>query len=63
MIAEHGLSKRRACKLLEMDRSSYRYEPLPEEDATLRQDLLEVARQKPRFGYLSSLRSAQGLRA
>ena len=27
MIADHGLSERRACKLLEMDRSSYRYEP------------------------------------
>ena len=51
MIAEHGLSERRACKLLEMDRSSYRYEPLPEEVAKLRQALLEVARQKPRFGY------------
>jgi hypothetical protein len=27
MIADHGLSERRACKLLEIDRSSYRYEP------------------------------------
>lgn len=51
MIAEHGLSERRACKLLAMDRSSYRYEPQPEEDAELRQDLIELARQKPRFGY------------
>ncbi len=51
MIAEHGLSERRACKLLAMDRSSYRYEPRPEDDAELRQDLIELARQKPRFGY------------
>ena len=51
MIADHGLSERRACKLLEMDRSSYRYEPRLDDDAQLRQDLIELARQKPRFGY------------
>jgi len=51
MIAEHGLSERRACKLLEVDRSSYRYEPQPDRDAQLRQELIELARQKPRFGY------------
>jgi putative transposase len=51
MIAENGLSERRACKLLAMDRSSYRYEPQPDDDAQLRQDLIELARQKPRFGY------------
>ena len=27
VIAAYGVSERRACKLLEMDRSSYRYEP------------------------------------
>jgi len=51
MIAEHGLSERRACKLLEVDRSSYRYEPQPDRDAQLRQELIKLARQKPRFGY------------
>jgi putative transposase len=65
MIAEHGLSERRACKLLEMDRSSYRYEPQPEGDAELRQDLIELARQKPRFGYrrLGVLLERRGHRA
>ena len=51
VIAEHGVSERRACKLLGMDRSSYRYEPLPDEDGKLREDLIALARQKPRFGY------------
>ncbi len=51
MVAEYGVSERRACKLLGLDRSSYRYEPRPEEDAPLRQALIELARQKPRFGY------------
>ena len=51
MVAEHGVSERQACKLLAIDRSSYRYEPRPPDDAQLRQDLIELARQKPRFGY------------
>lgn len=51
IVAEHGVSERRACKLLAIDRSSYRYEPRPDDDAQLRQDLIELARQKPRFGY------------
>lgn len=51
MVAEYGVSERRACKLLDLDRSSYRYEPRPDEDTQVRQDLIELARQKPRFGY------------
>ena len=51
MVAEHGVSERRACKLLEIDRSSYRYEPRPDDDAAIREELVALARQKPRFGY------------
>ncbi len=47
----HGLSERTACKLLEMERSSYRYEPRPDRNAELREELLKLARQKPRYGY------------
>ena len=50
-MGECGVSERRACKLLEMDRSSYRYEPQPDRNAVLRQKLIELARQKPRYGY------------
>ena len=50
-MTEYGVSERRACKLLELDRSSYRYEPMPDKNAQLRQDLVALARQKPRFGY------------
>ena len=45
------MSERRACKLLELDRSSYRYEPQPDRNAVLRQELIALARQKPRYGY------------
>jgi putative transposase len=48
---EKRLSERRACRLLEMDRSSYRYEAVGDGDAELREKLLELARQKPRYGY------------
>jgi putative transposase len=34
-----------------VDRTSYRYEPRPDEEAALRQELLMLARQKPRYGY------------
>jgi putative transposase len=45
------MSERRACKLMEVDRSTYRYEPRPDHNAALRQALVELARQKPRYGY------------
>ena len=49
--AEHGLSERTACKLLDLERGSYRYEPRPDRNAELRSELLVLARQKPRYGY------------
>jgi putative transposase len=48
---EFAVSERRACKLLALDRSTHRYEPRPDRNASLREDLLDVARQKPRYGY------------
>lgn len=63
VAAEFGVSERRACKLLGMDRSSYRYEPRPDGNAQLRQELIALARQKPRFGYrrLGALLARRGL--
>ena len=45
------VSERRACKLLGVDRGSYRYEPRPDRNAQLREALIALARQKPRYGY------------
>lgn len=55
-------SERAACKLLEVDRSSYRYEPKPDRNSQLRDELLKLARQKPRYGYrrLHALLQRQG---
>jgi putative transposase len=51
VMQEHRFSERQACRLLETDRTTYRYQPRPDRNAELREALLTVARQKPRFGY------------
>ena len=49
---EFGLSERVACQLSSMSRSSFRRKRLREEaDAPLRDRLLELAAERPRFGY------------
>jgi putative transposase len=50
-IQQFGMSERQACKLVDLDRSSYRYEPVPDHNGHLRQELVDLARQKPRYGY------------
>jgi putative transposase len=51
VMAEHCLSERQACRLLELDRSTYRYEPRPDANEKLQEALVSLARQKPRYGY------------
>ena len=53
-MQEFRCSERRACELLDVDRSSYRYEPQPDHNRELRQSIMEPARQKPRYGYRRS---------
>jgi putative transposase len=51
VIEQYQLSERHACRLLAVDRTSYRYEPADEKGLPLKEQLLELARQKPRYGY------------
>jgi putative transposase len=51
LMAEHRLSERHACRLLELDRSTYRYETRPDGNHELREALVALAQQKPRYGY------------
>ncbi len=44
VMAEHRLSERQACKLLEVDRSSYRYEPRPDRNAELRRSVVSTGK-------------------
>jgi putative transposase len=47
----HGVSQRRACNVLQVDRSSVRYKSKKIDDAELRDAIKRVARDRRRFGY------------
>jgi putative transposase len=51
VIEQFELSERHACRLLKVDRGSYRYESAEEKGLPLKEQLLELARQKRRYGY------------
>ena len=50
MREEYAFSQRRACALMTVAVSSYRYQSR-RSDEPLRTQLVELAREKPRFGY------------
>jgi len=47
----HGVSQRRACQALRIDRSTVRYTSLRPDDASLREAMKAVAAERRRFGY------------
>ncbi|MGN6536573.1 MAG: IS3 family transposase [Mesorhizobium sp.] len=47
----HGMSERRACRVIDADRKSVRYRSTRDDDAGLREKLRELANQRRRFGY------------
>ena len=47
----HGPGQRRACRLIGMDMSSYRYRSRRPDDGALRERLRTLAAQRRRFGY------------
>lgn len=51
VMSEFQYSERQACKLMSMDRTTYRYQSRPDHNAELRSKLIALARQKPRYGY------------
>ena len=50
-MAIHGVSERRACRALDVDRSSHRYRSRRPDDAALRDRLRALAHARRRFGY------------
>jgi putative transposase len=62
---EFHYSEREACKLMTIDRTSYRYRPRPDHNTELRSELHAIARQKPRYGYrrLHALLERRGCKA
>lgn len=51
LCAEHEVSQRRACDVLDVDRSSVRYNSVRPDDTDLRKAIRDVARERRRFGY------------
>ena len=51
VMESHGLSQRRACQLIELDRSTLRYRCRRPEDTAIRERLRELAAERRRFGY------------
>ncbi|WP_334166218.1 IS3 family transposase [Tepidimonas sp.] len=47
----HGMSERRACRVIDADRKSVRYRSARDDDGALREKLRELANQRRRFGY------------
>jgi len=50
-MERHGLSQRRACELVGLDRSTLRYRCTRPEDTAIRERLRELAAERRRFGY------------
>lgn len=47
----HGVSQRRACNVLQADRSSVRYQPKRVDDAEQREAIKRISKERGRFGY------------
>ena len=51
LVKVHAVSQRRACGLIEIQRSSYYYRSKPRDDEPIRQRLRDLAFSRPRYGY------------
>jgi putative transposase len=60
---KHGVSERRACAILQVDRSSVRYKNIRGDDADLREAIKKEAAKRRRFGYrrLAVMLARQGI--
>jgi putative transposase len=51
LMADHGFSERRACRLIGVNRSAWQYQPLRGKDDAVRERMREIANERRRFGY------------
>jgi len=51
VMNEYKFSERHACRLLDIERASYRYDARPDRNEKVREALVAEAKQNPRFGY------------
>ena len=50
-MAKFQIGQRKACELMQIDRSSCRYQPRRERELEVKQEAAEIAEAHPRFGY------------
>jgi len=50
-MEQFAASQRKACELVNIARSSFRYRTNPDKDNTLKEKLTQLAHEKPRYGY------------
>jgi putative transposase len=50
-LITRGLSQRRACQLVRIQRSTLQYQPRPDRNAELRTTMQDLAQQHRRYGY------------
>ena len=58
MVARFGLSPRRVCRLLTLDRNTFRYQSRRSDDSGLRTRMREIAESKRRYGCPRIIRAA-----
>ena len=51
LCTAHKVSERRACEVLQVDRSSVRYKSIRSDDADIREAMKSIAHERRRFGY------------
>jgi hypothetical protein len=51
LMADHGFSERRACRLIGVNRSAWPYKPLRGKDDAVRERMREIANGRRRFRY------------
>ena len=61
-MEQYEMSERQACKLVDLDRSSYRYEPRPDHNAELRQELVQLGSAKTALRLPAFARGAEPAR-
>lgn len=50
-VDEHKMSERKACQLLTISRSAYRYQAIKKDDSEIAEQLQGIAEKKPRWGF------------
>jgi putative transposase len=51
VLVAHGLAQRRACSLLQLQRSTFNYQARPDRHAGLVKEVHDLAQRHPRYGY------------